>query len=85
MTHRDDRQHETGTALAPIAAYVRPSVSRVMPEAPFLSQLIAERHHLAPQRARRRASTPTAIGAYVRGVHIADRRIPAGWRTSFLA
>ena len=48
--------------------------------ADFLSQLIAERQHLAPQRERRRAPVGQAVDAYANGSKIAVRRMPAGYR-----
>ena len=50
------------------------------PHADFISQLIAERQHLPPQRARRRAAVGEALAAYDSGAHIADRRMPPGYR-----
>jgi hypothetical protein len=85
MTQDDTEQHETGTALVAVTAPGRPSSARVTPAASFLSQLIAERYHLAPQRARRRASPSVATSAYDTGAHLADRRLPAGYRKSFVA
>jgi hypothetical protein len=50
----------------------------------FLSQLIAERQHLPPQRERRRAPVGEAVTAYDRGARIAVRRMPAGYRTTIV-
>jgi len=50
----------------------------------FLSQLIAERQHLPPQRERRRAPVGEAVNAYDRGARIAVRRMPAGYRTTIV-
>jgi hypothetical protein len=85
MAQDDPEQHEPGTALVATAAPGRLSGTRVTPAASFLSQLIAERYHLAPQRTRRRATPIVATGAYATGAHIADRRLPAGYRTSRVA
>jgi hypothetical protein len=85
MTQDDREEHETGTALVAVAAPGRLNTARVTPAASFLSQLIAERYHLAPQRARRRATPSVAAGAYATGAHIADLRLPAGYRKSFVA
>jgi hypothetical protein len=52
--------------------------------ADFLSQLIAERQHLAPQRERRRAPVGQAVDAYANGGRIAVRRMPAGYRTTIV-
>jgi hypothetical protein len=72
-------QHEAGTALVAVRPHARLSSARVTPAASFLSQLIAERHHLAPQRARRRASPSVATKAYASVTHISDLRLPAGY------
>ena len=53
---------------------------RGAPKAAFLSQLIAERHHLATQRARRQAPVEEALRTYDAGGKIAIRRLPAGYR-----
>jgi hypothetical protein len=50
----------------------------------FLSQLIAERQRLPPQRERRRASLGVAVDAYANGGKIAVRRVPAGYRTTIV-
>jgi hypothetical protein len=52
--------------------------------ADFLSQLIAERQHLAPQRERRRAPVGQAVDAYANGGRIAVRRMPVGYRTTIV-
>lgn len=62
----------------------RPSLARAMPRAAFLSQLIAERQHLAPQRQRRRAPLGVAMDSYRTGASIAVRRLPAGYRTTLV-
>jgi hypothetical protein len=53
---------------------------RGAPKADFLSQLIAERHHLATQRARRRAPLAEVLRTYDAGGRIAIRRLPPGYR-----
>ncbi|HEX4296696.1 MAG TPA: hypothetical protein VHZ56_01615 [Devosia sp.] len=60
----------------------RPSPPRLAAPATFLSQLIAERDHLAPQRARRRAPVGEALRSYAVGGRIAVRRLPPGYRMS---
>ncbi|MDB5539885.1 MAG: hypothetical protein JWQ89_1612 [Devosia sp.] len=50
----------------------------------FLSQLIAERQHLPPQRERRRVAVGEAVDAYANGGKIAVRRVPAGYRTTIV-
>jgi hypothetical protein len=85
MTQSDDSEREAGTALVALGPAHEVSRARVTPEASFLSQLIAERHHLAPQRARRRAAPDVASGAYSTATHIAERRLPAGYRKNLVA
>ena len=58
---------------------------RGLPEAPFMTQLIAEYQHLPPQRARRRAPLSEVLRVYDAGDHIDDRRLPAGYRKSITA
>jgi hypothetical protein len=53
---------------------------RAQPKAAFLSQLIAERYHLATQRTRRQAPVAEALRSYDAGERIAIRRLPAGYR-----
>ena len=55
---------------------------RGAPKAAFLSQLIAERHHLATQRAKRQAPVGEALRTYDAGGKIAVRRLPPGYRMS---
>lgn len=63
----------------------RPSLMRSDSTAPFVSQLIAARAHMATQRARRRDTPQGAIGAYASGARITIKRMPAGYRTSIVA
>jgi hypothetical protein len=58
----------------------RPSLLRSEPGASFVSQLIAERQHLPPQRQRRRASFDIAVDAYRTGAAMAVVRMPQGYR-----
>lgn len=58
----------------------RPSLARGAPMAAFVSQLLAARDHLPPQRARRLGSPENAVGAYARGARMAVRRMPQGFR-----
>jgi hypothetical protein len=71
-----------GTLPVATGARMSPSSYRGAPKAAFLSQLIAERHHLATQRARRQAPVIVALRTYDAGGKIADRRMPAGYRMS---
>jgi hypothetical protein len=63
----------------------RPSLLRSEVAAPFVSQLLAERGNLPPQRARRRNTVEGAVGAYANGAKIAVKRMPVGYRTSIVA
>jgi len=62
-----------------------PGLARPAPPAAFLSQLIAARHQLPPQRARLRAPLAHAVDAYATGGRVATRRLPAGYRKSVVA
>lgn len=63
----------------------RPSLQRSQITAMFVSQLLAGRHNLPPQRARCRSSTEVAIGAYADGAKVAIKRMPMGYRTTIVA
>lgn len=81
---------ETETAPAGLPMVIaprpaRPNLARATPRAAFLSQLIAERQHLAPQRARRRVPPAQAVDAYATGSRVAVRRLPAGYRRTVVA
>ena len=67
------------------AARPRPSLHRSETTAAFVSQLLAARANLAPQRARRRGNAEGAIGAYADGARVAVKRMPVGYRTSITA
>lgn len=71
------------TVTAAPDAVIRPSLQRA--RAAFISQLIAERLHLPPQRERRRETAATAIGSYAHTAEGAVRRLPPGFRKSLLA
>jgi hypothetical protein len=58
----------------------RQSQQRAATPATFLSQLIAERHHLATQRVKRRAPVADVLASYDAGGRISDRRLPPGYR-----
>lgn len=81
---------DNGTQAAPGLPMVveappaRPRFARVVASADFLSQLIAARQHLPPQRERRRGQPAQAVAAYSAGARIAVRRMPAGYRRSLL-
>lgn len=55
---------------------------RGAPRAAFLSQLIAERHHLATQRVKRRAPVEDVLRTYDAGGQVAVKRMPAGYRVA---
>lgn len=79
---------ETQSSTLPVAlgpARPRPSLLRNQTTAAFVSQLLAERANLAPQRSRRRGSTEGAIGAYADGAKVAVKRMPMGYRKTIVA
>jgi hypothetical protein len=81
----DARENGTDEAGLPVAigpSEARPSLARSAPAAPFVSQLIAARERMATQRPRRQGTPEGAIGAYQTGARIAERRMPAGYRTT---
>lgn len=67
------------------AARPRPSLKRSETAAAFVSQLLAARANLPPQRGRRRNTAEGAVGAYADGAKIAVKRMPVGYRTSIVA
>lgn len=75
----------SGLPMLTEPARPRPSLLRSETTAAFVSQLIAERARMAPQRARRRATPEGAIGAYASGAKIAVKRMPMGYRTTIVA
>jgi hypothetical protein len=87
MAHIDGKpeQFGTGTALVAVPRPAAAPAGRGAPEAAFISQLIAERYRLAPQRTKRRAAVGDAVGAYDSGSKIAVIRLPAGYRTTLVA
>jgi hypothetical protein len=60
--------------------FARSIYARQAPKAAFLSQLIAEKHHMPSQRERRQATVPVALQTYDAGGRIAERRLPPGYR-----
>jgi hypothetical protein len=80
----DVTQSETLSALPARLDTVtsRPSLARSAPQAEFVSQLIAARDRMATQRPRRRETPEAATSAYRSGARIAERRMPAGYRTT---
>ena len=78
------RQFDTikGGLPVPTQAGTGFSSYRGAPKAAFLSQLIAERHHMATQRAKRQASVADVLRTYDAGGKISVRRVPPGYRMS---
>ena len=76
------RQIETMKALVALPTDTRPGYSsyRGAPKAAFLSQLIAERHHLDAQRLKRQAPVAQVLRTYDAGGRLAVRRLPPGYR-----
>ncbi|KKB10997.1 hypothetical protein VE25_14485 [Devosia geojensis] len=62
----------------------RPSLARSSPAAAFLSQLIAARSRLEPQKEMRRAPVDIALDAYSTGAKITVRRMPKGYRKTLV-
>jgi hypothetical protein len=81
----DSDTKPTGLPMRVEPASPRPSLVRNETRAAFVSQLLAEREGLAPQRSRRRGSAEGAIGAYSDGSKVAVKRMPMGYRTSIVA
>jgi hypothetical protein len=63
----------------------RPFYGDISPTAAFVSQLLAERQHLQPQRSKRRSTPLEASAAYATGKTISVRRLPAGYRRTIVA
>ena len=70
---------EAGLPMA-LNAGARNGFARTAPRPGFLSQLIAERHHMPAQRQRRKAPIATVLSTYDAGGRIAERRLPPGYR-----
>lgn len=83
MAESDTYRSQLPVLVGPPAA--RPRLASHAPTAAFISQLIAARDRLPPQRERRRASVDRAVGAYAQGAVIAVRRMPEGYRKTVLA
>ncbi len=62
----------------------RPSLARSAADAAFVSQLLAARAHLAPQRIRRRGTAEGAVGAYGQTALLSQRRMPQGYRKTIV-
>lgn len=85
MTGNGTESKGSGLPMVVSERRPRPSLLRLAPRAAFLSQLIAERQHLAPQRQRRQLPPLQAVDAYAAGSSITVRRLPAGYRTTVVA
>ena len=84
----DPVQSETVSSGLPMAlgpAAPRPSLAFSAPNAAFVSQLIAARAHMAPQRARRMGTSEGAVGAYGQTARLTQRRMPQGYRKTVVA
>ena len=80
--------NETPASRLPVAlqaARPRPSLARSQTGAAFISQLLAARANLPPQRLRRRGTAEGAIGAYASGANVAVKRMPVGYRKTVVA
>jgi hypothetical protein len=83
MSEIETTQHLLPVALEPTTR--RPSFPAFAPSAAFVSQLIATRDRLPPQRERRLANVDRAVGAYRTGAGIAVKRMPEGYRKTVVA
>lgn len=74
-------QIETTYRSVPVAngAGVRLSSFRQAPKPEFLSQLIAEREHLAAQRSKRQATPLEVLRTYDKGGRLRVMRMPPGY------
>jgi hypothetical protein len=77
-------QIETTYRSLPVAtsAGSRFSSFRQAPKPEFLSQLIAERDHMAPQRLKRQATPLEVLRTYDAAGKLKSLRIPPGYRTN---
>lgn len=73
------------TLTAATAAGSRFSSDRQAPRPEFLSQLIAERDHLATQRVKRQATPLEVLRVYDAGGKLRVLRVPPGHRTDIEA
>lgn len=84
-THAPDRNRpgekmdQTRTDVVATGKAEPQNNDRLLPASQFLSQLIAERDRLPPQRLKRRATVATALGAYREGTGRAVPRVPKGF------
>jgi hypothetical protein len=73
------------TLPAATGAGSRFSSYRQAPKPEFLSQLIAEREHLATQRVKRQATPLEVLRIYDAGGRLKVLRVPPGYRTNIEA
>jgi len=81
----DSETQLSGLPVPVEARQPRPSLLRSQTRADFVSQLLAAREKMPPQRERRRGSSEGAIGAYSAGAKVAIKRMPIGYRTTIVA
>ncbi|MBU1304160.1 MAG: hypothetical protein KKF33_01400 [Alphaproteobacteria bacterium] len=75
----------SGLPMTLEAARPRPSLHRSQPGAAFVSQLLAARDNMPPQRARRRSTPQGAATAYADAARVAVKRMPMGYRKTVVA
>ena len=63
----------------------RSSSPHCAPTPEFVSQLIAARDRLPPQRNCRTNTVAVAVGAYGHSMNMTDRRMPIGYRKTVVA
>ena len=81
MTDDATESDAPGTALAIVrpAEHVAPHLARTSASPDFLSQMLAARDRLPPQRARRQAPLSSALEAYAEGRTRGLPRLPPGF------
>ena len=87
MAEDDSREQGEPEFKLPVPAEPRsprPSLARSSTAAAFLSQLIAARSRLEPQKELRRAPVGIALDAYSTGARITVRRMPKGYRKTLV-
>ncbi|MDB5561323.1 hypothetical protein [Ramlibacter sp.] len=85
MSDKSSEPQQPFTLPVPVEAPTpRPTLTRTSPKAAFLSQLLAERQNLPPQRARRRATVDVAVDAYATGARASTLRMPSGYRKTIV-
>lgn len=82
---RDIETVQPGLPMVLEASAPRPSLHRIQPGAAFVSQLLAARDNMPPQRARRRSTPQGATTAYAEAARVAVKRMPIGYRKTVVA